>query len=307
MVVVGASSPTMLLNGVLLLDKPRGMSSTAVVRALKHRLPQRIALGHAGTLDPLAQGVLPILCGTATRLQELLHEFPKRYTVTAEFGCETDSLDRDGEVVATTPQVPTAAMVQAGCRTLTGDVWQIPPLYSAVKLRGKPLYRYARQAEVLPVALPQLRRRVKIFNFAMLQMQARQATFTVTCSKGTYVRSLIRDLAHRLGSLAVVTELVREESAGLHRGDCQPLAAINRENFAKLLLPFTRLALPQLRVGDRAACRRLRYGQRLPCPANLFSSPRLKFLLADARGEVFGIGKLRQEMAGAVLCMDRML
>ena len=144
------------LNGVVALDKPSGLSSAAVVRAVKRVMPRRVAIGHAGTLDPLAQGVLPLLCGTATRLQDLLHEGPKTYTVTAEFGYETDTLDREGEVVAHTECLPTEAAIHAACRALTGDIMQTPPLYSAIKLQGKPLYRYARQGLSLPVALPDL-------------------------------------------------------------------------------------------------------------------------------------------------------
>ena len=278
------------LNGVLALDKPSGLSSAAVVREVRRILPQRVAIGHAGTLDPLAQGVLPILCGTATRLQDMLHELPKTYTVTAEFGYETDTLDSEGEVVARTECLPTETAIQRGCQEFTGDIVQIPPLYSAIKLHGKPLYYYARQGLALPVALPDLARAVRIFNFVLLHMRGRQAVLRVTSTRGTYVRSLVRDLAQRLGSLATVTALVREESAGLQRSNCVVLAALTAENFATHLIAIAQLPLPQLRVADAVTCTRLQNGQMLPCPVQLFTQPRKKFLLADKIGEVFGIG-----------------
>ena len=278
------------LNGVLALDKPSELSSAAVVRVVKRMLPRGTTIGHAGTLDPLAQGVLPLLCGTATRLHDMLHEFPKTYTVTADFGAETDTLDSEGKVVARTEKLPTATAIHAACLALMGELRQTPPLYSAVKLQGKPLYRYARQGLALPVALQDLARTVHVFNFALLHMQGGQAVLRVTCSRGTYVRSLARDLAHSLGSLATVTALVREESAGLHRSNCLALDKLNAQNLNEHLLPIARLPLPQLRVGDRIACTRLQAGQILSCPVPLFMPPRKKFLLSDKLGKVFGIG-----------------
>ena len=278
------------LKGVLALDKPRGMSSAAVVRAVKKVVPPRTAVGHAGTLDPLAQGVLPILCGTATRLQDMLHEFPKTYTVTAVFGYETDTLDADGKVVAHKAYVPSTTAIQEACRTLTGALRQTPPLYSAIKLRGKPLYRYARQGLTLPVALQSLARTVHIFDFVLLHRQGAQAVLRVTCARGTYVRSLVRDLAQRLGSLATVTALRREESAGLHHRNSLSWDKLSAHNFSQHLLPMVRLPLPQLRIGDPLACLRLQQGQSLPAPMPLFVRPCKKFLLTDKIGTVFGIG-----------------
>ena len=278
------------MNGVLALDKPRGMSSAAVVRAVKKVVPPRTMVGHAGTLDPSAQGVLPILCGTATRLQDMLHEFPKTYTVTAAFGYETDTLDADGKVVAHTTDLPSATAIQEACRALTGELRQTPPLYSALKLRGKPLYRYARQGLTLPVELQSLARTVHVFDFALLHRQGALAVLRVTCVRGTYVRSLVRDLAQRLGSLATVTALRREESAGLHRRNSVSLDKLNAHNFNQHLLPIASLPLPQLRIGDPIACLRLQQGQRLPAPVQLFVRPSKKFLLTDKIGTVFGIG-----------------
>lgn len=280
----------MQLHGILALDKPIGMSSAAVVRVVKRMLPRGTAIGHAGTLDPLAQGVLPILCGTATRLQDMLHEFPKTYTVTAEFGTETDTLDAEGKVVARSENLPTETAIHTACLALTGKLRQTPPLYSAVKLQGKPLYRYARQGLALPVALQDLARTVHVVNFTLLKQHEQCAVLRVTCSRGTYVRSLIRDLAHHLNSLATVTALVREESAGLPRNHSVALDMLNTKNFADYLIPIARLPLPQLRIGDPVACSRLQNGQVLPCLMPLFSPPREKFLLTDKLGTVFGIG-----------------
>lgn len=292
------------LNGVLALDKPRGLSSAAVVRAVKKVVPPRTVIGHAGTLDPLAQGVLPILCGTATRLQDMLHEFPKTYTVTAEFGYETDTLDADGKVIARRANLPPVTAIQTACRALTGEIRQTPPLYSAIKLQGKPLYRYARQGLALPVALQDLARTVHVFDFALLHRQEAQAVLRVTCSRGTYVRSLVRDLAQRLGSLATVIALRREESAGLHRRNSVSWNKLSALNFSQYLLPIARLPLPQLRIGDAIACLRLQQGQRLPAPMPLFVRPSKKFLLTDKIGTVFGIGTQKND---SILHMIRKL
>ncbi len=279
------------LHGVLALDKPRGMSSAAVVRGVKNIMPPRLAIGHAGTLDPLAQGLLPVLCGTATRLQDMMHEFPKTYTVTATFGYETDTLDAEGKIVARRECQPTAAAIHAACRALTGELRQTPPLYSAIKLQGKPLYRYARQGQTLPVELQNLARSVRIFNFVLLHRQGQLAVLRVTCSRGTYVRSLVRDLAQRLDSLATVTALVREESAGLQRRNSVAWDKLTSQNISQHLLPIARLPLSQLRIGDPIACIRLQNGQLLPCPMPLFVPPTKKFLLTDKLGTVFGIGE----------------
>ena len=278
------------MNGILALDKPTGMTSAAVVRVVKRLLPHGTTIGHAGTLDPLAQGVLPILSGTATRLQEWLHEFPKTYTVTAAFGVETDTLDSDGQVVARTTKIPDEKAIHTACQALTGEIKQVPPRYAAIKLQGKPLYRYARQGLALPVELHDLARTVVIFNFTLLELHQQQAVLRVVCSRGTYVRSLVRDLAHHVGSLATVTALVREESAGLPRHRSVMLDNLNAKNFSKHLIPIAGLPLPQLRLGDPLTCTRLQNGQTLPCPVPLFTGTHKKFLLTDKTGNVFGIG-----------------
>ena len=278
------------MKGILPLNKPSGITSAAAVRILRKLLPRHTAIGHAGTLDPLAQGVLPILVGTATRLQEMLHEIPKTYTVTIEFGYETDTLDTEGKVVARTDNLPSEMAIRTACLALTGEIRQIPPLYSAVKLQGRPLYRYARQGIALPVALQKLARMVHIFAFTLLSMRGSQAMFSITCSRGTYVRSLIRDLAHRLDSLATMTALVREASAGLSRSSSVALDMLTAQNFNVYLIPIACLPLPQLRIADAVSCVRLQQGQILPCSMQLFTSPRKSFLLAGQTGVVFGIG-----------------
>ena len=278
------------MKGILPLNKPSGITSADAVRTIRKLLPHRTAIGHAGTLDPLAQGVLPMLIGTATRLQEMLHELPKTYTVTAEFGYETDTFDSEGKVVARTKNLPTEKAIHTACQTLTGAIRQVPPLYSAIKLQGKPLYRYARQGLALPVALQDLARTVHVFNFTLLNMHNSQAVLRITCSRGTYVRSLISDLAHRLDSLATMTALVREASAGLSRNRSVALDMLTSQNLNEHLIPIAHLPLPQLRLADALSCIRLQSGQILPCPASLFTPPRSNFLLASQTGEVFGIG-----------------
>jgi tRNA pseudouridine55 synthase len=193
------------IHGILLLDKPSGISSNGALQRAK-RLFGAAKAGHTGSLDPLATGMLPICFGEATKVAGYLLGARKAYRVRCRLGVVTDTLDADGVVVAERP-VPAldAATIRAALAGLTGRIEQVPPVYSALKQRGVPLYRRARRGErVTPPP-----REVEVSRFEIQQRSDDTLTLCVECGSGTYVRSLVRDLGERLGCGAHVTQLRR--------------------------------------------------------------------------------------------------
>ncbi|WP_340587003.1 tRNA pseudouridine(55) synthase TruB [Erythrobacter alti] len=226
-------------HGWLILDKPRGLGSTQAVGAVKRNLREggypKVKVGHGGTLDPLAEGVLPIALGEATKLSGRMLDADKVYEFTIQFGEETDTLDAEGEVVATTDRRPPLAAVAAICEHFTGEIDQVPPKYSALKVDGKRAYDLARAGEDVELET----RRVTIHSLGPLHGEGPsdlRSTFQTTAgrpdpydpqapleladavtlvarvSKGTYIRSLARDIAHALGTLGHVTYLRRTKA-----------------------------------------------------------------------------------------------
>jgi tRNA pseudouridine55 synthase len=191
-------------DGVLLVDKPAGMTSHDVVDVARRSLGTR-KVGHAGTLDPMATGLLILGVGRATRLLRYLGDLPKSYAGTCRLGEETDTLDADGEIVRTAPVDVTAADVRRACAALVGESMQVPPAYSAVKVRGRKLYEAARAGE--PLEAPA--RPIRVDAFDVASFDGRDVDVTVTCSGGTYVRVLVADLGRALGCGAHLIRLRR--------------------------------------------------------------------------------------------------
>jgi len=198
-----------MLHGWIVLDKPVGLSSTTAVSAVKRILREagepKTKVGHGGTLDPLASGVLPIALGEATKLAGRMLDATKSYDFTIRFGAETDTLDAEGEVVATSAVRPTREQVEAALPRFTGKIEQIPPAYSALKIEGKPAYARARAGETVEPKP----RAVTIHELTVKDAHAGEVTLSATVSKGTYIRSLARDLARALNSVGHVTMLRR--------------------------------------------------------------------------------------------------
>jgi len=213
--LVLASSNTLPVHGLLPINKPFGLISKDVSRKLIRKFG-KLHIGHVGTLDPAADGVLPVLLGRATRLQDHLLELPKSYTLEITFGYETDTLDSEGEVVK---EMPTDFVTSEGIRKVIhlfiGPIEQIPPIYSAVKLKGKPLYQYARSGKEHEVQTEKLKRLVTIYSLDFLEFSSNKAVLSVTCSKGTYVRTLVKDIATALGTCGTLTRLTRTVAAGV--------------------------------------------------------------------------------------------
>jgi tRNA pseudouridine55 synthase len=253
-------------SGLIPVLKPTGMTSTEVSRLISKRFG-RLKLGHVGTLDPDADGVLPILVGQATKLQDYLLEMPKVYSFEFKLGVATDTLDASGRVVkeADWGHV-TVDMVAEVVSRFLGPITQTPPIFSAVKYKGKELYKYARSGlEADDMPLESLNRTVEIASLKVDDCKLPFIQMTVECSKGTYVRTLAFDLAESLGSTGHVTKLTRTKSAGFALKDCISIEHIQDQgtSLSDLLVPFDSLAigLPTWYPDDIVLLKRLIDGQ----------------------------------------------
>ncbi len=193
------------VTGILLLDKPSGMTSNGALQATK-RIFGAAKAGHTGALDPLATGVLPLCFGEATKFSQYLLDSDKRYWTEIRLGVRTDSGDADGEVLETRP-VPalTEAAVDAALEAFRGDIQQVPSMYSALKHKGQPLYKLARQG----ITVEREARTVTVYENRLLGLKGDRLTLEIACSKGTYVRTIAEDLGEALGCGAHVTALRR--------------------------------------------------------------------------------------------------
>lgn len=216
-------------SGILVLDKPADMSSAKAVANVKRILKAR-KVGHAGTLDPFATGVLVCCVNQATRLAQFFLHGRKKYSAVMHLGVETNTQDVTGRVISSTATVGlTAECVEASVKQFEGFYWQHPPAYSALKLRGVPLYRYARQGR--PVQKPP--RRVEIETIRLQGIELPFVRFEVSCSAGTYIRTLCSDIGNRLGCGGHLKELRRIESGRFTLYDALTLTdleALAREN-----------------------------------------------------------------------------
>jgi len=257
---------------VLVVDKPVGPTSFAVLKQVRRalmRIPnggeRAPKLGHGGTLDPMASGVLPVCVGEATKVIPFLLDADKEYEAVVRFGVETDTLDATGQVLAEKPIGDLdATRVEAALAGFRGEIDQVPPMFSALKHHGKPLYRYARAGQTIERPA----RRVRIFELASLGfIPPDRARLRIRCSKGTYIRSLAGDLGRVLGVGAHLAELRRTASGPFRLAQAMSLDDIEASVSAGRALPFISLReslvhLPAVTVGDALATRLAR-GQRM--------------------------------------------
>ena len=212
------------MEGVLLVDKPKGLTSHDVVYHLRRKLQMK-KIGHAGTLDPMATGVLVMLIGKATRISQYLMSVDKSYEGEATLGVITDSQDAEGEVMETRP-VPalTEAQVREVMKTFLGDQYQTPPMHSAIKIDGVKLYHLARKGE----EVAREPRFIRIAAFDLLSFALPKLTFDLHCTKGTYVRTIAHDLGQKLGCGAHLSALRRTGSGQFKIAQCLPLDEIEK-------------------------------------------------------------------------------
>lgn len=200
--------PKRQINGILLLDKPIGFSSNQALQKIKWLLKAAKA-GHTGTLDPLATGLLPLCFGEATKFAHFLTDADKTYVATIKLGATTTTGDAEGEVLTTSPVHVSRVDFEQACRQFTGEISQTPPMYSALKHEGKALYEYARAG----VEIERQARRVTIQSIEVNSFAGDVAVITVTCSKGTYIRTLAEDIGKQLGCGAHLIGLRRTATA----------------------------------------------------------------------------------------------
>jgi tRNA pseudouridine55 synthase len=288
------------MNAILLIDKPPGISSAEVVRRVKSRVkPARV--GHLGTLDPFATGLLPIMIGEATKLAPFIDGGDKEYAGVIALGVETDTLDRDGAEVRCA-EVPTISAEQLAQVTaqFTGSIEQVPPVYSAIKRAGVPLYRLARRGE--EVAPPD-KRTVEIKRLHLTYEAPDAIRFVATCSPGTYARALARDIGIALGTVAHLDELRRTRNGTFSIADAttliEVLAALDSGAPPRAIsLRDALIGLPELIV-DAAAEKRLRNGDSRALDSQVPANGPL-FKVLSHSGELIAVARATSRVTAIV-------
>ena len=284
------------VSGWLCLDKAIGQTSTGAVASVK-RLFNAQKVGHAGTLDPLASGILPIALGDATKTVPFVQDGLKRYRFTIRWGVETDTDDADGKEVATSEQRPDRAAIEAALPEFTGEIMQRPPAFSAIKIGGERAYDLARSGEEVAIE----ERPVVIHRFALVDAPDRDhAVFEAECGKGTYVRSLARDIGRRLGCLGHVVQLRRvavgpfDETAAI---SLETLIAAREDGGAETLDRFLQPiavalgGLPEIAL-PRNDIARVRRGQSVLLRGR--DAPVSGMVHATSGGDSLAIGEIEQ-------------
>lgn len=268
------------VDGVLLLDKPARLTSSAAVARARWLLAARKA-GHTGTLDPLAEGLLPLTFGEASKFAADLLDADKAYEARVHFGCTTTTGDLEGEVTARRPVTFDRAQLEATLAHFTGEMAQVPPMHSALKRQGRPLYELARAGEVVE----RKPRQVRINSLQLLAFDGPDAVLSVDCSKGTYVRVLAEDLGVAMGCGAYLAGLRRTRVGPLSIDGATSLAALEAIDLPARrarLLPLDALlaSLPSVELGEHDAGR-FCHGQRLPLA--IAAAPRVRVYARGAR------------------------
>ena len=283
------------VHGVVLLNKPLGLSSNQALQKVR-RLFQAEKAGHTGALDPLATGMLPLCFGEATKFSQFLLDANKRYITTVALGVRTTTGDAEGDVL-TQVDVPelTDTALESLLDRFRGDIEQIPPMYSALKHEGKPLYEYARQG----IVIERKRRAVTISNLTVLERTESSLTLDISCSKGTYIRTIGEDIGEALGCGAHLAALHRVSSAGYDPQDMitlEEFEAMAEEGYPALdkhLLPMDSAVMHLNRVELSAAdARDILFGRAL-VNSTEFEEGSLVRLFAQSDQQFFGLGQIR--------------
>lgn len=230
--------------GILNINKPKGITSHDVVSRLRKILNMK-QIGHTGTLDPIAQGVLPICIGKATRIIEYLST-NKSYKATAILGIGTNTYDLEGEIIYKKPTKVSKQEVEKALSNFEGEIEQTPPAFSAIKVKGKKLYEYARKGQDIEIP----KRKIKITQIELIDFKEGEypeIVFNVDCSGGTYIRSIIHDIGEELGCKAVMADLIRTGSGGFNIENSITLDEVDASN---IINPLEALALPKLEINE---------------------------------------------------------
>jgi tRNA pseudouridine55 synthase len=252
------------IDGLLIVDKPEGITSLDVVREIKHRFGVKKA-GHIGTLDPFATGVLPIVINEGTKLVPFLKEGPKEYEGTLQLGEETNTEDRTGQVVLKQPwEGIQPEKVEALIQTFLGKIRQTPPMFSAIKMQGRPLYRLAREG----IEVERKEREIEIYNIQVEKIELPRVHFKVSCSKGTYIRTLGKDIGRKIGCGAHLLHLRRIRSGPFTLEQAiswESLKDLSKPDHLHPWLISLSEALPSLpeMIGDEQLVKKVRVGKEM--------------------------------------------
>lgn len=279
------------VNGILLLDKPVGISSNAALQEVKH-LFKAAKAGHTGNLDPLASGMLPLCFGEATKMSAYLLDADKVYVGTCKLGIRTTSADAEGEVIETREVPPlTEALVLEVLERFKGEIEQIPPMHSALKLNGQPLYKLARQG----IEVERQPRKVTIYALDLLELGSDELKLHVHCSKGTYIRTLVEDIGEALGCGAFLSQLRRTKVGPFQEEGMITLDALHQqaesegvESLDHHLLPMDHAlgGYPEIKLTENSLFYVLQ-GQAVQVP----QAPTSGWVrLCNSAGEFIGVG-----------------
>ncbi len=286
------------MTGIVCLDKPSGLTSFGAAARMR-RIAGEKKIGHCGTLDPMATGVLPLLLGGATRFLELLPESGKAYRAVIRLGLVTDTLDITGKVLAERPASVTAAQVAGVLNGFRGDIMQVPPMYSAISRGGVRLYELARQGieverEARPVTISKL-------ELVSADEQAQEFVLDVECTKGTYIRSLAQDIGEKLGCGAVLAQLCRTFAAGFPLKQCVTLEQaqqLKEENrFHECLIPLEEAleVYPMVSV-TQAQAKRFSNGGGLSLDRLSLPQRAEGYIRVFREGLFLGLGEVRSDL-----------
>ena len=286
------------MTGVVFLDKPQGMTSFVAANRVKRVLGAKKS-GHTGTLDPMATGVLVVMLGGATRFIDFLHTHDKAYEATVRLGITTDTLDIEGEVLSQTETSFKTSDFEAAMLSFLGEIDQVPPMYSAIKKDGKKLYELAREG----IEIERESRKVNIYSLELTgaDESKQEFSFRVSCSAGTYVRSLSSDIGEKLGCGAVLTALRRVEAHGIDIAKCKTLEQISDMDVVALdtMLDYpcvTVTAAQAQRFSNGGALDRCRIHSPLEDGICKVYSPENKFLgLGEADSQQLKIKRIYSE------------
>jgi tRNA pseudouridine55 synthase len=289
------------MNAIILVDKPAGISSAEVVRRIKSRVkPARV--GHLGTLDPFATGLLPVMIGEATKLAPFIDGGDKTYEGLIRLGSETDTLDRDGAVVRSAEVPPlTPEKIADVCAQFTGPIDQVPPVFSAIKRDGVPLYKLARRGD--DVAPPETRH-VEIRRLTLTLASADSIRFRAVCSPGTYARSLARDIGIALGTVGHLEELRRTANGNFSISDASTMATVLAALDADSPVPHL-IALRDALVGvpelvvDPHVDRRLRNGDSRALDSLNLPTAGL-FKVISERGDLIAVARATSRVTAII-------
>lgn len=292
------------MNGVICIYKEKGYTSFDIV-AIMRRFCGTKKIGHGGTLDPMAEGVLPIFVGNATKAVDYCPDNTKEYRAEMRFGVTTDTQDFTGKVLSTDDTVVSANMQYHLRSKFTGDLMQTPPMYSAVQVDGQRLYELARKG----IEIEREPRAIKIYSLEFEKFEDNMATMVVSCSKGTYIRTLIHDMGVEAGTGAIMTGLVRTRSGNFTLRDCYRLSEVReaaeiggKDAVEKMLMPLDIVfnALPAARLNEKQTSM-LKNGVVLDINRVSLDRDEGPYRIVSSEGEVIAIGKRGEEDDLAVI------